>query len=480
MPEPTRAVFDYGSNSLRVIVCPVSEKGVGEPVLDEQRIIRLGKHVVRSGKLKKKDVERAMVATEELLARVQQLQPDSIDAVGTWALRAARNPKKLLKKLRKRYNLGVRLLSGEEEAAACYLAVRGQVGPGKPLATLDMGGGSSELTWGEGALPEWVKSLPVGGRELQRHVPAQEAATRAEIKSIRKRAKELLKGVSPLPSGSDLVLTGGAATALAIIAREKWALEGETFEDVLSKHTLERLVALIAPLSREERKLLPGQERADRSDILLHAAIALGEWLVALGVEQARVTRRGLPHGVLESERLGVPLSLSEEVYELPSANFYPLTRTDRDGEVLFVLRRSDGRLWLQRKFSYPKGVFRIPGGGVDHGEDSRTAVLREIREETGLHNPRPIPLSRIRYRGPGASEPIGWFSDLFLVDLGDHLPVPEDEKEGIEVCIPVEQDKLEEWIERLEALGGDRHAWGLFRAAALHHLARLIERRAL
>ena len=30
--------------------------------------------------------------------------------------------------------------------------------------------------------------------------------------------------------------------------------------------------------------------------------------------------------------------------------------------------------------------LWTLPGGGVDHGEDPRAAVVREIYEETGLH----------------------------------------------------------------------------------------------
>jgi 8-oxo-dGTP pyrophosphatase MutT (NUDIX family) len=47
-----------------------------------------------------------------------------------------------------------------------------------------------------------------------------------------------------------------------------------------------------------------------------------------------------------------------------------------RDGEVL--LTRMSGRTRIQ-------GRWTLPGGGVDHGEDPRDALRREIYEETGL-----------------------------------------------------------------------------------------------
>jgi ADP-ribose pyrophosphatase YjhB (NUDIX family) len=50
----------------------------------------------------------------------------------------------------------------------------------------------------------------------------------------------------------------------------------------------------------------------------------------------------------------------------------------ERDGRVEVLLSR------LSRRVSRTE-LWTLPGGGLDHGEDPRTAVIREIHEETGL-----------------------------------------------------------------------------------------------
>jgi len=44
-----------------------------------------------------------------------------------------------------------------------------------------------------------------------------------------------------------------------------------------------------------------------------------------------------------------------------------------------------DGRILLAKRNIFPKGIWTLPGGGVDYGETSERAVVREIKEETGL-----------------------------------------------------------------------------------------------
>ncbi len=151
-----------------------------------------------------------------------------------------------------------------------------------------------------------------------------------------------------------------------------------------------------------------------------------------------------------------------------------PIWKRDRFGEVCMVIRRRGGGLLLSIKTFYPRGAFRLPTGGIHHGEGVFDALVREAHEETGLVTTVERFLARIAYyplSQPGAAPVFHTFAFLLAEVRGTLGALDEGErieawKEISVADLPSVADALDDLkTAGTEDIGGDWRAWGAFRA---------------
>lgn len=151
-----------------------------------------------------------------------------------------------------------------------------------------------------------------------------------------------------------------------------------------------------------------------------------------------------------------------------------PIRKEDRFGEVCMVVRRPNGKLLLSIKTFYPRGAYRLPTGGIHHGEGVYDALVREAHEETGLEVEVRRFIAHLSYppaRDVDATPLFHTFAFL-LEERGGTLGAI-DTTEQIEDWREVTVDELPHVADFLENLGtqgtrdigGDWRAWGKFRA---------------
>jgi NAD+ diphosphatase len=155
-------------------------------------------------------------------------------------------------------------------------------------------------------------------------------------------------------------------------------------------------------------------------------------------------------------------------------------SRSDRVAEVVFAIRRPNGRLLLQTKASYPPGVYRLPSGSITVGETVLAALWREVAEETSLQATLLRFLAVVSYvivtpEGEPEGLPASTFTSyMFLLqETGGEL-CTADEHEGVTGFREAEPADLPAVADQLEALATSPDAtmrswgdWGRFRAVA-------------
>jgi len=162
-----------------------------------------------------------------------------------------------------------------------------------------------------------------------------------------------------------------------------------------------------------------------------------------------------------------------------------PIRRKDRYGEVLMAVRRPNGKLLTAIKTFYPRGAYRLPTGGIHHGESIHDALLRETKEETGLETVVRRFLATVAYRGRSSpTAPPLFHTFAFLLDelsgtLGalDTDEQIEDWREMSLAEVRAQAGVLERLTtEGTKSIGGSWQDWGRFRAIAHHAVADAFE----
>ena len=124
-----------------------------------------------------------------------------------------------------------------------------------------------------------------------------------------------------------------------------------------------------------------------------------------------------------------------------------------KDGEyhltVLGVIHRPDGRYLITRRVmtkSWAPGWWEVSGGAVQAGEESHEAVIREIREETGLDVSGCPDGYQFTYRRDNPGEGDNYFVDVYRFELDfdeRDLKLQEEETMGYRLATLDEIKKL-------------------------------------
>ncbi len=116
-----------------------------------------------------------------------------------------------------------------------------------------------------------------------------------------------------------------------------------------------------------------------------------------------------------------------------------------QDGEyhlsVLGVIRRPDGKFLITQRVMtkhWAPGWWEVSGGGVMAGEESYEAVLREVKEETGLDvKDCPYKLA-LTYRRENPGQGDNYFVDVYLFEKDfteADVKVQEEEALGCKIA---------------------------------------------
>ena len=162
----TFAAIDIGSNSCRLKIARVVQSRL--KVLHEDReVTRLGGSVFETGLISPDAMANTLRALKRFQRSVQAFGADQIRAVGTSALRDARNAQAFRAWVKAETGWDVEIISGLEEGRLIHRGIMAnEQGIHGRVLLLDLGGGSCEISLSERKRLKETISLPLGAVRL--------------------------------------------------------------------------------------------------------------------------------------------------------------------------------------------------------------------------------------------------------------------------------------------------------------------------
>ena len=293
------ASIDIGTNTILLLIAKV-EEGKLKPFFEMETIVRLGEGVQKNGVLSEEAMKRGFQTLAQYLEQCQTMGVQKIFAVGTSALREAKNSDHFLKMIQEKLYLSIEIISGEEEAQLSFLAVARDFNElKKSTLVIDVGGGSTEFILGKGdQITQWV-SLPLGSVRFTEQFLFSEPAQKGEWEIMEGEIRKLLPKI-PHPQGPlSLVAVGGTATTLASVEQglEEFIPE-KIHHFVLKKEALRNQLHLYRSKTIDERRKIPGLPPA-RADMILAGGAILYMAMEELNCPSVLVSCHGVRYGLL-------------------------------------------------------------------------------------------------------------------------------------------------------------------------------------
>ena len=295
------ATVDIGSHSCILLIAafedaPATEEGAASrkvlvPKLQKVEVCRLGEDIYECGKITEKRIKELESIMTKFRMDLHALGANLKAAVMTEAMRNAENPDEVIAVVEHALWVKPRIISGEEEGKLTYRSVKEWHGEG--IVTIDIGGGSTELSNGDTTF-----SIPVGALKMFKAmgpIPGPEYK-----KFVKETFKEVsFKGMTKKP----VYLIGGTGTALAMVYLNKQQFDYKAIEGLeLSISDLDAVTTKISNLSKELRAMLPGLENG-RHEVIICGLFWLRSLLEKLRVETFKISTAGLRFGLLYEDK---------------------------------------------------------------------------------------------------------------------------------------------------------------------------------
>ncbi len=298
-------IVDIGSNSVKSSVYEV-EKQEPKIVSKDKLAFSLGEEVFSAGGSSLGSISEA---AQDKVARFISDLPDSHGGskvhftfiLATSAVRSARNKEAFAKRIEAKTSHPLRILSGDEESFLIHMGIasKADVGTHEIIKTIDIGGGSAEISWSRGYEYLAGHSYDLGAIRLSQRFSKGKTFTREAYEAIYDHAMNEFKTRYEIKAPPPSQRAFGSSGNLRAIQRMVQNVRGGPFLKLLPEITVGSLEDVAELSIGKSSQAIQGlfDISLERARIILPAVVVLTASMRWFGIPRLGVSEAGLREG---------------------------------------------------------------------------------------------------------------------------------------------------------------------------------------
>lgn len=295
------AIIDIGSNTIRLVIYQQNDSGKVREAENIKAVARL-RHHLNNGVLEYRGIQVLVTILKSFREIVDFHGVESIQCVGTATIRQAQNKFEILKTVKEQTGFDMKILSEKDEAYLGFFAVI-HTTPIDEGVTIDIGGGSTEITYFQNRELKHSHSFPFGVVSLKEQFMNGEKMTTKEKDNLIRFIKESFEKLPWLKNlHVPIIAIGGSARNVALIHQNRihYPLSG-IHQYTMSLSDLMEILSQVEQLDIAQLEKLEGLAK-DRADIIVPAIEVFVQICGYVGSDKFMFSRKGLREGIYFKE----------------------------------------------------------------------------------------------------------------------------------------------------------------------------------
>jgi exopolyphosphatase/guanosine-5'-triphosphate,3'-diphosphate pyrophosphatase len=282
------AAIDIGSNAARLLITEVSTKEKGVPSFNKLNLIRvplrLGFDVFEQGIIPKQKIGMILQTMKAYKHLCNAYDVTHIKACATSAMRDAKNATDIIRKVKMETEIEIEVITGDLEAGLIYENhVAENMDKDHSYLYIDVGGGSTELSFFSNGILIYKKSFNIGTIRLLKNMVAEK-----EWDDMKDILRNVIKGQKEVVA----IGSGGNINKVFSMSKRK---DGKPLSLELLRDYHRELGSVIL-----SERITRYNLRADRADVIVPALQIYVNVMRWAGADHIFVPKIGLADGLIK------------------------------------------------------------------------------------------------------------------------------------------------------------------------------------